>query len=470
MKKLLLLFLACILLLSGCKTAGGFLSMPDSPSADLPDRPGVVSKDPTETDSKEESKQENTELPERNMTFAETDTPHLYTILTRKGDQKILGMTYGDGTYFVLTKREKGSAITGYDPDGIGTFAGILEESFTFPTMMGFADGYACLYSAETNRTFACKADSTYVWFDRGKTDSIRLYRGGYVHIRDDVVSFYGPQYQKAYTSYNIPDGMTFLLGDEEYALVSKQDGSLVQLTFSPDAMTETPLSPLLSYDGNAVALSAHGQTVLFNPYDHTLIPAYGLGSVLASGKGYMIEEQDGSIRFVNTENGSTFSLPKSGAFRFGARTDDGFLFAQGDTWYLLKDEAFDSRINVYRREEGGDLPTVAFRALCGTVPAHIRLSADSFPADGEITATQVTDGETLFTSAAYALTAAKNALQSDRICLYLCDSVTIGNTAVPYAMTEENGTANILLDVTDPHYQTQLTEILTMLQEGIQG
>lgn len=470
MKKLLPLLFACILMLSGCKTAEGFLSMPDSPSADLPERPGFVSEESSSKPQPEESEQEEGALPERNMTFLDTDTPYLKQILTRRGDQKILGMTYGDGTYFALTKREKGYALTGYDTDGIGTFAGILEDSFTFPTLMGYADGYACLYSAEACRTFACKADSTYVRFNRGKTDSIQLYRGGYVHIRDGVVSFFGPQHQKAYATYTIPDGMTFLLGNEETALVSKQDGTPVQLTFSPDGMTENLLSSCLSYDGNAITVSAHGQTVLFNPYDHTLIAAPEYAKTLAAGKGYVIEEQNGGIRFVDTENGNTFFLPKSGAFRFGARTDEGFLFALGDAWYLLEDEALDGNADVYQRIEGDNLLSVACRALCETASGAFRLFDGGFPTINGVAATEVTDAETRFASAALALNVADGIECSESVHVYLCDSVTADTSAVPYAMAEQDGVTSVLLDVTDPHYKEQLTEILTMLQEGIQG
>ncbi len=470
MKKVLPLFLACLILLSGCKTAGGFLVTPDSPSADLPDRPGAVSTDESETASKEESEQENTELPERNMTFSKTDTPHLFSVLTRQGDRKILGMTYGDGTYFALTQREKGIALTGYDTDGIGTFAGILEESFTFPTLMGFADGYACLYSAETGRTFACKADSTHVWFDRDETDSVRLYRGGYVLIRDGAVSFFGPQNQKAYASYTVPDDMTFLLGDEEHALASAKDGSLVQLTFSPDGMTKTALPPYLSYDGNVLAISDAGQTVIFNPYDLTLVAAPKAGKVLAAGKGYLIGEQNGSLWFLDTKNGKTFSMPKDGAFHFGGRTEDGFLFAQDGAWYLLKDEALVGETDVLQYQTDTELLTAAYKALCNAAPKQLRLFDRDFPTGGDLSATEVTDGEVLFASAAFALSAFDRVALADSVHIYLCDSVTVGASPVPYAMQEENGVTSILLDVTDPHCKTQLTEILTMLQEGIQG
>lgn len=441
--------------------------MPDSPSADLPDRPGFVSQAVSETDSTEESEQENTQFPERNMTFWETDTPHLLRLQTREGDLEVLGMTYGDGTYFVLSHRESGNAVTGYDTDGTGVFAGVLETDFVSPVLLGFADGHMCLYSAEIDRTFACKTDSTYAWFNRGDTDSMQLYRGGYVQIKDGVVSFYGPQHQKAYTSYKIPDGMTFLLGDEEQALASQADGTLVQLDFTNEKMTQTELSPYLSCDGTGLSLSAEGQAVLLNPYDRTMIASSEHVRVLAAGNGYLVEERTYDIRFVRTSDGGVFTMLKDETFRFGARTDDGFLFATGGTWYLLGDEAFDDNgVAVLQSGEDAQLLDTAGQALCELASGNISLSAD--PAG--FSAERVTDGETLFLAAAHLLSAVQNASLSDDTCIYLCDSVTVGEISVPYTLVEDGDVTNVLLDVSDAHYKEYLTEILTILQEGLTG
>ena len=45
-----------------------------------------------------------------------------------------------------------------------------------------------------------------------------------------------------------------------------------------------------------------------------------------------------------------------------------------------------------------------------------------------------------------------------------------MSDTAVPYTVIEDSATVNILFDITDTNYKTQLDELLTMLQEGIVG
>lgn len=474
MKKLIPLLIVCALLLVGCKKAGGFLGMPDSPSADLPERPGVVSESSRE-ESAEESDSGEVPLADRNMTFLETEHPYLQQLLTRKGDLEVLDMTYGGGVYFAITKRESGIALTGYDQEGIGVFAGIMETDFESPELLGYADGYACLYSPVTYQTFACKADGTYAAYPREEADEVRLYPRGYVHIKGNTVSFYGPAQKKPYETHTMPSHLTYLFGNEEQMIASRTDGTLVYLTFDAETFFETELSPFLNCDGMALSFSSHEQTVIFNPYDHTLVSSSDHLRVLAAGNGYLITELAQELRFVRTADGASCVLPKKGVFRFGARTDGGFLFAMGDKWYLLDDEALQETITVLHRKERTDLLYTAAKTLCSSAVGNIRLAESgapysALPAVAGYSASRVSDYEALFDAAADLLSWSQNTTLDQSICVYLCDSVTQDLSPVPYTLFKDGGVTGVLLDVTDADYATHLEDILMQLQEEPQA
>ena len=140
----------------------------------------------------------------------------------------------------------------------------------------------------------------------------------------------------------------------------------------------------------------------------------------------------------------------------------------------MLRDEAFDTQLSVQTVTEDAPLLFAAGKALCEASTEERCIAENGAPFTSSdqtgYSATRVTDGETLFSAAAYVSAAANAALLPDHLCVYLCDSVFAGDSVVPYALYEEGKTTCILLDVTDPHYRTQLTEILTMLTEGIEG
>ena len=141
MKRLCLL-LAVLLLLAGCSAnLSGTLDVSGAPSADLGERPGYRPQEVSGTLSEEEIPV--AEPTARNMAFEPTATPGLYRIVTRTGDLKVLGMTYGNGVFFALTKRESGIAVTGYNDNGIGVFAGHVDEELTDVTLLGFTAGFA---------------------------------------------------------------------------------------------------------------------------------------------------------------------------------------------------------------------------------------------------------------------------------------------------------------------------------------
>jgi hypothetical protein len=75
-----------------------------------------------------------------------------------------------------------------------------------------------------------------------------------------------------------------------------------------------------------------------------------------------------------------------------------------------------------------------------------------------------------LFSAAAYLHSALKDINMRDTVCIYLCADIIVSDTAVPYTVIEDSATVNILLDITDTNYKTQLDELLAMLQEGIVG
>lgn len=470
MKKVLPLLIACALLLVGCKNTEGFLDVPASPSAAISEFPDIVSESVSEETSAETSE---SVLHERNMVFLETETEHLLQIKTRKGDLEVLGITYGDGVYFVLSRRESGNAVTGYSTVGKGLFAGVLEKAFTSPQLLGYANGYACLYSPDAKRTFACEPDSTYAWFDRKDAETVFLYQNGYAVVANGTLSLYGPKSKEPYNSYPIPGQATVLAADEERALL-QQNGTLIQLD-AKTAQTAT-LSPYLSYENGALSACLHGQTAICSIYDMTVTASNGLVRVLAAGRGYLVEELSASVRFTLTDRNRSFVLPKDDTFRFGARTDGGFVFAQGETWYLLSDEAFtEPSPAVLTCTDGTQLLYTAGQALCASASGNIRLAESGAPfamspAVAGFTATRVTDGETLFAAASYLLSATQNISLSQNICIYLCDSVTDGAEPALYTMFEDGTVTGVLLDVTDTDYQEQLTEIFSILQEGLTG
>ena len=133
MKRLCLLLIA-LLLLAGCSAnLSGMLDVSGAPSAELGDRPGYRPEEVSGTLSTEDIPI--AEPTARNMAFEPTATPGLYRIVTRTGDLKVLGMTYGNGLFFTLTKRESGIAVTGYTDEGTGVFAGHVDEELTDATL-----------------------------------------------------------------------------------------------------------------------------------------------------------------------------------------------------------------------------------------------------------------------------------------------------------------------------------------------
>jgi len=257
--------------------------------------------------------------------------------------------------------------------------------------------------------------------------------------------------------------------------IASRTDGTLVYLTFDAETFFETELSPFLNCDGTALSFSSHEQTVIFNPYDHTLVSSSDHLRVLAAGNGYLITELAQELRFVRTADGASCVLPKKGVFRFGARTDGGFLFAMGDKWYLLDDEALQENITVLHRKEGTDLLYTAAKTLCASAVGNIRLAESgapysALPAVAGYSASRVIDYEALFDAAADLLSWTQTTALDQSICVYLCDSVTQDLSPVPYTLFKDGGVTGVLLDVTDADYATHLEDILMQLQEEPQA
>lgn len=470
MKKFLPSLIAFTILLVGCQSAEGFLNVPASPSADLPDRPGAVSEGSSVEDSSEELS-----LPEiggRDLTFTETETEGITRIQTRKGDLEVLSMMYADGCFAALSRREAGIALTGYDEAGKGIFAGILNEELEDAVLLGFAGGFVCLYSETAKNSFACTPDGVYHRMEHGKIDKVALYRHGYAFTDGNTVSLCAPDRTEPYMTYRLPDGAVWLTGDEERALI--QMGGRLYLLY-PDGSLSEPFSETISFSAGGLIFRAEGQTVLANPFEKTAFASAECVSVLAAGTDYLVEQLQDSVRFTLPKAGTAFTLEADNTFRFGGRTENGFLYALCGEWYLLSEEVFEplaAHVIEYPSDENALF--AAGQALCASASAAkgMVFASDGAPfalspAVAGFTAHRITDGETLFTAAAVLISASETYGNAPNACIYLCSRVDVGDTQMDYTFFEDGGTVGVLLDVSDTEkLPGLLEEIVTILYE----
>lgn len=469
MKNFLPFLLVFTMLLVGCESAEGFLDVPASPSAEFSERFETSSASSSEEASSEESAVQATN---RKMAFHETETEGIFRIQTRIGDLDIIDMCYSSGRFAAITEREAGIALTGYDDEGNGVYAGILDEEFENSPLLGFADGFACLYSFETHESFACSASGSYYRAERSPAEEVHLYANGFVFIADGVASLCAPDQDVPYTTYTLPSSAEWLAGNEERALIRK-DGRLSVLY--PDGNQGNTLSELLSYAGGALVIRTGEQTLFANPVAKSVAVSADSSEVLAAGEDFLVKKTADGIRFSLSESQTAYTLQANDSFRFGGRTPDGFLYGLDHEWFLLSEEVFTAdSTQILGYEEETDLLFTAGQVLCAlSEQSWLILSEDGAPFAlppevAGFTAHRVTDGEMLLNAAALLLGEIGRLESSPQnVCLYLCARVETGGNRTDYLFFEDGTTVGVLLDVSDPEKLPALfAEISDTIQE----
>ncbi len=448
MKRLCLL-LTALLLLTGCTSElSGLLDASGAPSADLGERPGYRPSEVSGTMSEEDPFA--SEQTGRNMAFEPTDTPGLYRVLTRTGDLEVLGMTYGDGTYFALTRREAAISVTGYNDSGAGIFAGHVDEELADPTLLGFTAGYACIYSPAANTTLACRGNGTYIQLIHEPADEVWLYDGGFAMRRGNVISLYPPNTDDPIATFTLPEGYTWVQGNQTGAWVEK-NGKLHLL--SADGKLSGGLSPLLTVKGEGYLCKLEDTAVVVGPASAVALYDKGIHRLLACGKEYAAAEGEDGLRLYLFEEGKKAVLPTEEGFSFIGRTNKGFLYLteQGYFWYADSHlEGFAVSVTMYATAEGPlDIACRKLESLLEDKGIHVSSEADYF---GTIEA----DGEKRFAACRLLLESDLPAVKT----VFLCSSVTVEGEAVSHYLDGEN----LYLDISRPE---ELPSILQSLTES---
>lgn len=447
MKKICVLLMA-LLLLTGCSgNLSGALNVPDSPDGEFGDRPGYR---PTEV-SGTLSEEEIPVTPSgRNMAFEPTAESGLYRVLTRTGDLEVLGMTYGDGRFFAMTRRESGIAVTGYDDNGTGVFAGLINEELEDPVLLGFTAGFACIYAPGQNATLACRANGTYVQLIHESAEEVWLYDGGYAMRRGNVISLCLPNEKEPVATYTLPEGYAWVQGNQTGAWVEK-DGKLHLL--SADGKLSGGLSPLLTVTENGYYCQANGTSVVVNTLQGMAHPGAG-EALLACGKDFSAEKTPEGLRLVLPAEGKAATLTGKGEITFGGRTKKGFLYRSDEGWFWFAASAMTP----------ATLPVVSFSSLEDPLAMGAKLLLSVLEgkknekvcnddhAYGTVVATGETDPATLYT--ALSLLLAEYEMPEGE--LYLCHAITVDGEAVRYHKTP----MRFYLDISDPE------EVHTIIQD----
>lgn len=324
MKRFATILLPLVCLLVGCSSGEiGYLDVPASPSAVFSnDRPGYSEAETSENDTSGTVNRSS-----RNMTFVETEAVGLSRVYTREGDLEVLGAASGDGVLFVLSRRESGISVTGYDGQGNGLFAGQLEETYKEPRMLGFAAGYACLYCPVASRVVSCRTDGSYVWFPYESAETVSLYENGYVFIRGNKVSLCTPEDSAPAAIYVLPSDCTWKAGNETSALIEK-DGVLY--TMKPGGKPE-PLPVLASYEGGGYVCGS----VVCNPQSGIAFFSPQTEELLFCGDDFTVEKQAVGL-VIASDGGDCAVLPYGGAFAFHGRTESGFWYTVDGQLYFF--------------------------------------------------------------------------------------------------------------------------------------
>ena len=452
MKRLCLLLIA-LLLLAGCSAnLSGMLDVSGAPSAELGDRPGYRPEEVSGTLSTEDIPI--AEPTARNMAFEPTATPGLYRIVTRTGDLKVLGMTYGNGLFFTLTKRESGIAVTGYTDEGTGVFAGHMDEELTDATLLGFTAGFACIYSPSTGTTLACRNDSTYVQLVREVADEAWLYDGGIAMKRGNVISLYVPDKKDPSATFTLPEGYRWVQGNQTGAWVEK-DGKLYLL--SADGKMSGALSSLLSIKGEGYLCAAESSAVVVNPLQGIAYYDENAKSLLACGEDFAAEATEEGLRLVSPADGKAALLPLGNTFEFGGRTKKGFLYhTDGVYFWYAASYMTPTTLSVVSFTSAEDPLAIGARLMLSVLESTKGISVSNSGAEErDFTAVGETDSETLFSTCA--ILAEASVLPAGS--LFLCESVTAEGKSVPYFQTE----TALYLDVSRTE---QLSAILEALNE----
>lgn len=455
--------MASFLLLCGCTGPEDLSDLLGAPSVSLGDRPGYK---PDEVSGMlEEDPSYASQPSKRNMGLEETEAVGLYRVITRTGDLSVLGMIYGDGTYFVLSQRERGYFVTGYGEDKKGIFSGMLNEEYTSPALLGYAGGFACLYCPESDLTLACRGDGSYLQFRREDADAVWLFDGGYAMQRGQEISLYAPDKKDPKAVFTLPEGYTWVDGNENGAWVEK-DGTVSLL--SADGRLSGGLSSHLSVQEGGYLCKSDSFSVVLNPLQGVAYAARNLSSLWAVGGDYTMENTSAGLRITMPEIGKTALLPKGKEFTFGGRTEKGFLYAVDGVWYWFASTAMTDFTPDAMPFASSDDP-LAVAALCAknALSAQIgkTLHTETVVRDG-LSAAGVADNGVLFDACAALIDLLKNqALPAES--LFLCSALNVDGQDVPYAITE----GELFLDVSDPKgLEEQLQALFAQPEEEIQG
>ncbi|MBE6579972.1 MAG: hypothetical protein E7651_09265 [Ruminococcaceae bacterium] len=454
MKRLCLL-LTAVLLLTGCSAnLSGLLHVSDTLSAEFGDRPGYHPEETSGTLSTEEIPV--SDPTDRNMAFEPTATPGLYRVLTRTGDLKVLGMTYGDGVFFALTKRESGIAVTGYNEDGAGVFAGLIDEELTDPILLGYTAGFACIYAPASSTTLACRTDRTYVQLVREEADQVWLYDGGFAMKRGNTVSLYAPDQKEPAATFSLPEGYTWVQGNQTGAWVEK-GGKLYLL--AADGKLSGALSPLLTPKGDGYLCAANGSAVVVNSLQGMAYYDENAQALLACGKDFSAQRVEDGMRLLLPAEGKAATLPLGNTFTFGGRTKKGFLYHTDGVWFWYGASSMTPvTLAVASFTSAEDPLAVAARLMRSVAETQkgVSLSTEDL-SEGELTAVGATDGELLF--AACALLLQEGVLPAE---LTLCESITLDGERVGIC---KNGSA-VCLDISHPEEIPSLLQSLLESEE----
>ena len=435
------LFLAALLLLCSCSA-----SNPDqfnAPNVSLGDRPGYTSLDVSDVFVEDPSY--SSEASQRNMGFSETEAVGLYRVVTRTGDLSVLGITYGDGVYFSLSRRERGVFLTGYGEDRKGVFSGMLSEDYLSPMLLGYAGGFACLYCPESDLTLACRGDGSYVQLSRKDADSVWLYDGGYAMQKGNQIALYPPDKKDSIAVFTLPAGYTWVSGNETGAWVEK-DGTVYLL--SADGRLSGGFSSLLSVQNGGYVCKSGNYAVVLNPTQGMAYPVRSLTALLACGDDFTMEKTSAGLQITLPTDGKTALLPAGEQFAFGGRTAKGFLYKLDGVWYWFAETAMTQQTLSVLPFAPSDDP-MAIAAICAKDALYLRtgkvLRTETVIRD-EVSATGVSDYSILFAACGQLEELLKGAtLPGDSI--FLCTTINMLGMSVPFAVTDEG----VFIDVSQP-------------------
>lgn len=451
--KRLCLILTAVLLLSGCSAGlGHVLDVPSSPSADLSDRPGYYPTENSGTLSQEETLNE--EPSERNMAFEATDTPGLYRVITRHGDLEVLGMTYGDGMFFALTKRDSGISITGYNDEGDGIFAGLLDEDMADGVLLGYTAGYACIYSPSLGATLSCRTDRSYVKVIREAAEEVWLYDGGIAMKRGNTVSLYTPNGKDPSVVFTLPEGYSWVQGNQSGAWVEKS-GRLYLL--SADGKLSGALSALTTVRDEGHLFTWGKSSVVVGPSSTLAFYEEDIESLLACGKEFAVVETKEGVSLYLFQDSRKVILPMESGFRFDGKTKNGFLYSHdgGYFWYADSQmEAYSASITFYAIM--GEPLDIAARHIITLVERTKEVSISDIIPSGSVTATPENDSEKRFTAGVILLESSFPSVKT----IFLCSEIIDQGERVSYSLQDDK----LFLDISRPE---DLSSILQSLAES---